>query len=83
MAVYRGEVDSNEPQNETGKNPGQTATIFTKNWTFGRTAINKRRLCSEPSAGYPIGLTPNKLTWLVLGEDPAARSHRVEQLTAL
>ena len=26
---------------------------------------------------------PFKLTWLVLGEDPAARSHRVEQLTAL
>ena len=24
-----------------------------------------------------------KLTWLVLGEDQAARSHRVEQLTAL
>ena len=24
-----------------------------------------------------------KLTWLVLGGDPAARSHRVEQLTAL
>ena len=25
----------------------------------------------------------SKLTWLVLGEDQAARSHRVEQLTAL
>ena len=24
----------------------------------------------------------NELTWLVLGGDPAARSHRVEQLTA-
>ena len=24
----------------------------------------------------------HKLTWLVLGEDPAARSHRVEQFTA-
>ena len=24
-----------------------------------------------------------KLTWLVLGGDPAARSHRVEQFTAL
>ena len=24
-----------------------------------------------------------KLTWLVLGEDPAVRSHRVEQFTAL
>ena len=25
----------------------------------------------------------DKLTWLVLGGDPAARSHRVEQFTAL
>ena len=25
----------------------------------------------------------SKLTWLVLGEDPAARSRRVEQFTAL
>jgi len=25
----------------------------------------------------------NKLTWLALGGDPAARSHRVEQFTAL
>ena len=25
----------------------------------------------------------HKLTWLVLGGDPAARSHRVEQFTAL
>jgi hypothetical protein len=30
--------------------------------------------------GFPGAL---KLTWLVLGEDPAARSHRVEQFTAL
>ena len=28
-------------------------------------------------------LRPCKLTWLVLGGDPAARSHRVEQFTAL
>ena len=28
-------------------------------------------------------LAQSKLTWLVLGEDPAARSHRVEQFTAL
>ena len=27
--------------------------------------------------------TTCKLTWLVLGGDPAARSHRVEQFTAL
>ena len=31
----------------------------------------------------PWILTLLKLTWLVLGEDQAARSHRVEQLTAL
>ena len=28
-------------------------------------------------------LLHRKLTWLVLGGDPAARSHRVEQFTAL
>ncbi len=33
----------------------------------------------------PLAMRPaaSKLTWLVLGEDPAARSHRVEQFTAL
>jgi hypothetical protein len=30
-----------------------------------------------------VGTEMFKLTWLVLGEDPAARSHRVEQFTAL
>ena len=29
------------------------------------------------------GLRPIKLTWLVLGGDPAVRSRRVEQFTAL
>ena len=29
------------------------------------------------------GIWANKLTWLVLGGDPAVCSHRVEQLTAL
>ena len=35
-------------------------------------------LLPRPVLGYPF-----KLTWLVLGGDPAARSHRVEQFTAL
>ena len=37
------------------------------------------------TAGKGAGLLPQcgKLTWLVLGGDPAARSHRVEQFTAL
>ena len=34
-------------------------------------------------AGVQGGIAKFKLTWLVLGEDPAARSHRVEQFTAL
>ena len=34
-------------------------------------------------SGLQPGLANFKLTWLVLGEDPAARSHRVEQFTAL
>ena len=33
---------------------------------------------------YPVGRHPLiKLTWLVLGGDPAVRSRRVEQFTAL
>ena len=37
------------------------------------------------NAGKVAGLLPlcGKLAWLVLGGDPAARSHRVEQFTAL
>ena len=31
----------------------------------------------------PLQTVFSKLTWLVLGGDPAARSHRVEQFTAL
>jgi hypothetical protein len=37
----------------------------------------------EPAAFFETPTTIIKLTWLVLGEDQAARSHRVEQLTAL
>ena len=33
--------------------------------------------------GEGAAIRMSKLTWLVLGEDPAARSHRVEQFTAL
>ena len=37
-----------------------------------------KRQCVPSSISIPC-----KLTWLVLGGDPAARSHRVEQFTAL
>ena len=45
---------------------------FGKHWhkSANKTCV---RLCPQT----------DKLTWLVLGEDPAARSHRVEQFTAL
>ena len=36
-------------------------------------------LCTVPGLLHAVV----KLTWLVLGGDPAARSHRVEQFTAL
>ncbi len=40
--------------------------------------------CSQPPcATLCVSALKCKLTWLVLGGDPAARSHRVEQLTAL
>ena len=46
-----------------------------------------RRLEHYPSPFFFSGTASlsdsAKLTWLVLGEDQAARSHRVEQLTAL
>ena len=35
----------------------------------------------QPTSLPPAGTS--KLTWLVLGGDPAARSHRAEQFTAL
>jgi hypothetical protein len=42
----------------------------------------QRRRCIGASIEH-VWASPCKLTWLVLGGDPAARSHRVEQFTAL
>ena len=39
--------------------------------------------CTTDGRHVPSRTELCKLTWLVLGEDPAARSHRVEQFTAL
>ena len=51
-------------------------------WSSGMcqqlTSVPMKRLGMRPFLGCSC-----KLTWLVLGEDPAARSHRVEQFTAL
>ena len=43
----------------------------------------KRKMLIFKSAGLFVQHTLRKLTWLVLGGDPAARSYRVEQFTAL
>ena len=40
-------------------------------------------LCKVHAVNGMVARIRSKLTWLVLGGDPAARSHRVEQLTAL
>ena len=55
--------------------------------TTGRrttTAPNCKHATRAHQTRHP-GYRPTtcKLTWLVLGGDPAARSHRVEQFTAL
>ena len=42
-----------------------------------------RRCAPSFLTATPVQRTIGKLTWLVLGGDPAARSHRVEQFTAL
>ena len=47
-------------------------------YAIGKHAPAFERRCCSALAGRFF-----KLTWLVLGGDPAARSHRVEQLTAL
>ena len=49
--------------------------------TFAR-ALTHRLICFV-LLQLGRALQSGKLTWLVLGEDPAARSHRVEQFTAL
>ena len=47
-------------------------------------ASHKKRRCQFAFlAVRSAGAYLLRLTWLVLGEDPAARSHRVEQFTAL
>ena len=54
------------------------AQVVEKRWRGRKTvacAVDVRLLPSQPLI--------SKLTWLVLGGDPAARSHRVEQFTAL
>ena len=48
-----------------------------------RLRLPKHRRTHDPVAGNAVGNRICKLTWLVLGEDPAARSHRVEQFIAL
>jgi hypothetical protein len=52
--------------------------------SYGKGGIEER----YAGRGQALSIWPSmrqtiKLTWLVLGGDPAARSHRVEQFTAL
>ena len=49
-----------------------------KRWRGRKTVAGPGDVRVPPS--HPLII---KLTWLVLGGDPAARSHRVEQFTAL
>ena len=53
--------------------------FFLKNSFFPKRHYLHKKM-NGPLGGH---LPFPKLTWLVLGEDQAARSHRVEQLTAL
>ena len=50
---------------------------------LAQTQSLKSKLLIFKSAALDLQQTYGKLTWLVLGGDPAARSHRVEQFTAL
>ena len=50
-------------------------------WLSGHLATHIKTHLLSMDQGIPN--MKFKLTWLVLGEDPAARSHRVEQFTAL
>ena len=49
---------------------------------FASSRLNHHRLNCRAVFGTS-GTWKLKLTWLVLGEDPAARSHRVELFAAL
>jgi hypothetical protein len=57
----------------------------TRQWLLQVAPKLCRSYCPEPElCGRVCTCSPSiKLTWLVLGGDPAARSHRVEQFTAL
>ena len=63
---------------------GPTSTVCTsieqshdvRFWIKPRSIVIAKHECIEL-------VKASKLTWLVLGGDPAARSHRVEQFTAL
>ena len=50
---------------------------------FGSKRALTRAFVLAASGGPRAQQANGKLTWLVLGGDPAARSHRVEQFTAL
>ena len=54
-------------------------------WKMGRRSCKTRRTaCTTTSFWCESKMEVlHKVIWLVLGGDPAARSHRVEQLTAL
>ena len=49
--------------------------------SFG--SVSKTVACVKGIQVLPLQTVFSKLTWLVLGGDPAARSHRVEQFIAL
>ena len=50
---------------------------------IGSSARSRHTWSAYPDAVTPAARGKCKFTWLVLGGDPAARSHRVEQFTAL
>ena len=59
----------------------RTSLVVSLFWVFSMRLVIKSKtiipnICS-------LGSKSHKLTWLVLGGDPVARSHRVEQFTAL
>ena len=64
--------------------PGQPARIqHGRRFDPARPAGKKVTPLRASNGPQPSGSGEAKLTWLVLGEDPAARSRRVEQFTAL
>ena len=63
----------------------QSTFVFTQmsEQCFRNERIEKQQEYKELEWDRRHELACSKLTWLVLGGDPAARSHRVEQFTAL